>query len=163
MNMYVGNNPKNTTGGVDWSKDAELKLYSSDEISELEYMDLYKKETLRFVSENPGRYLNLCWLRFKRFWNIVPNAAPYDRGLYKYVSMLSFGPILFLAILSLCFSGRFWVKLVPIYLIVIYLTFIHCATIASLRYRLPVEPFLIILASLSFWRTLRFFGVLKHD
>lgn len=163
MNMYVGNNPKNTTGGADWSKDAALKLYSAEEVSELEYMELYRRETRRFISENPGGFLNLCWLRFKRFWNIVPNAEPYDRGLYKYVSMLSFGPILLLTIVSLCFSARFWINLVPVYLIVIYFTVIHCATIASLRYRMPIEPFLIILASLGFCQILRLIGVSKHD
>jgi hypothetical protein len=37
--------------------------------------------------------------------------------------------------------------LLPIGLLMAYFTFVHAVTIASLRYRLPLEPFLIVLAA----------------
>jgi len=37
--------------------------------------------------------------------------------------------------------------LLPIYLLIGYFTLVHVVTIASLRYRLPIEPFLIVMAA----------------
>jgi hypothetical protein len=42
---------------------------------------------------------------------------------------------------------RQWRDLAPIYLMIGYFTFVHVITIASVRYRLPIEPLLIILAA----------------
>jgi hypothetical protein len=163
MNMYLGNNPKNTTGGIDWAKDAELKLYSADEISEMEYLELYKKETVKFIRMYPKNFFYLAWLKFKRFWNIIPNAEIYNSGLYKYIAFLTFGPVLLLSLISIIFSRRYFYKLLPIYILIGYMTLIHCFTIASLRYRLPIEPFLIILASWGFSNIIRFKKVCCHD
>jgi hypothetical protein len=37
--------------------------------------------------------------------------------------------------------------LAPLYLVFGYFTFVHIVTIASLRYRFPIEPLLIVLAA----------------
>ena len=70
-----------------------------------------------------------------------------DRGFYSVVSALSFGPVLLLAMICALRRWRQWRLLAPLYLIVGYFTFVHVVTIASLRYRLPIEPLLIILAA----------------
>jgi hypothetical protein len=63
------------------------------------------------------------------------------------ITSLSFGPILVLGLIA-AFSLRkqFW-TLLPVYLLFAYFTAVHMVTIASLRYRLPLEPFLILLAA----------------
>ncbi len=147
MNMYLGNNPKNKYGGCDWATDAEIRLYSTYEISELEYKSLYTNATKKFITENPDRFLELSWLKFKRFWNITPNHEKYNHGKYKYISILSFGVILFLSIISFILYYKKFKQLAPIYVLIFYFTLIHIITIASIRYRLPIEPFLIVLAS----------------
>jgi hypothetical protein len=37
--------------------------------------------------------------------------------------------------------------LLPVYLLIAYFTLVHAAAIASLRYRLPIEPFFIVMAA----------------
>jgi hypothetical protein len=63
------------------------------------------------------------------------------------VSALTVGPVLALALLCAVRRWRQWRMLAPIYLIVGYFTLVHVVTIASLRYRLPLEPLLIVLAA----------------
>ena len=63
------------------------------------------------------------------------------------ISFLSFTPILALAIVSAIRNRRRFAALAPVYLLIAYFTVLHVVVIASLRYRLPLEPFLILLAS----------------
>ena len=50
-------------------------------------------------------------------------------------------------ILSSTDLGRQWRLLAPFYVVIGYFTFVHVVTIASLRYRFPIEPLLIVLAA----------------
>jgi 4-amino-4-deoxy-L-arabinose transferase-like glycosyltransferase len=146
MNMYLGNNPGNTTGGCDWATDAEERLYSTDEIPEIEYMTIYTERTKRFIRENPGHFLHLVWLKFLRFWNVVPNHERFARGIYAVLSLLSYGVTLVLAIAAAVIYRHRWRDFAAIYALIAYFTLVHTVTIASIRYRLPLEPFLIVLA-----------------
>ena len=40
-----------------------------------------------------------------------------------------------------------WRTLAPLYLLIGYFTLVHVVTVASLRYRLPIEAILILLAA----------------
>jgi hypothetical protein len=52
-----------------------------------------------------------------------------------------------LAILSVWLNRRKWLELFPIFALIAYYTLIHIVVISSLRYRLPVEPFFLILGA----------------
>src|SRR4029079_13126887 len=85
--------------------------------------------------------------KFVRLWNIVPNAEQFSGSWYKLITVLSFGPILALALVSAFSLRQQFRTLLPVYLLFAYFTAVHVITIASLRYRLPLEPFLILLAA----------------
>lgn len=150
MNLYLGNNKANLHGGAFWATDSELERVAEiNRISlkdELAWSRAYTDAAAEFVKSNPERVLELAYLKFKRYWSIVPNAAEYGSGLYKWLSILSFGPVLVLAMASLLVNARKWRLLSPIYALIACFTMIHVISIASLRYRLPLEPFLILLA-----------------
>jgi 4-amino-4-deoxy-L-arabinose transferase-like glycosyltransferase len=149
-NLYLGNNAHNLAGGIDWSRDVDgnevAKIRAMP--SEVDRQKAFGAKALSYIVDEPFRFLKTAGLKFIRFWNVVPNAAEYSGLFYAIVSALSFGPILFFAILSVALM-KDRRKAVPIYLLIGYLTFVHTVTIASLRYRLPLEPFLIVLASWS--------------
>jgi len=152
MNLYLGNNPYNLTGGCDWSKDVDMDEISSlfdikDEKDELRSNQIFKDRAVEFIKDNPGRFLELAILKFKRFYNIVPNADGYNKGYYKWLTLLSYGSILILFIISTVFHIKEYKKLSAIYILFLYITLIHMIVIASLRYRLPLEPFMILMAS----------------
>jgi 4-amino-4-deoxy-L-arabinose transferase-like glycosyltransferase len=156
-NLYLGNNPNNKLGGVDWGVDVERDIV--DEISlikgESDRNKAYTKRALSYIENNPLVFVEHVWLKFKRFWNITPNAKSYNSGAHKWITIISFTPILFFSIISLYFNRSFFNKLTPIYVLIVFFTILHVVVISSLRYRLPLEPFLIIISSpvfFSFWK-----------
>ncbi len=156
-NLYLGNNPNNKLGGVDWGVDVERDIV--DEISlikgESDRNKAYTKRALSYIENNPLVFVEHVWFKFKRFWNIAPNAKSYSSGAHKWITIISFTPILFFSIISLYFNRSFFNKLTPIYVLIVFFTILHVVVISSLRYRLPLEPFLIIISSpvfFSFWK-----------
>jgi hypothetical protein len=98
-------------------------------------------------------------LKFNRLWRPSPYAEQYSNIRYILLSAASFGPILVLSILYLLLWG--WAerrKILPILMFAGYLTAVHMVFVSSIRYRLPIEPFLIVLASAA---TIRIAGRLR--
>ena len=149
LNFYLGNNPHNTDGGSDWARDVDpqamKKLLAIPD--EVERQQALTKAAFDYIKSNPGAFLQLAGKKFLRFWNVVPNAAEFKSRFYAFVSAVSFGPMLLLALACAIRWRHRWRDFVPIYLIIAYFTFVHVVTIASLRYRLPIEPFLIVMAA----------------
>ena len=114
---------------------------------EVERQRAYSKIAVAYITEDPGAFMRAAAKKFVRFWNVIPNAAEFKTGAYAFISAASFGPVLILALLCVMRRWRDWRVLAPIFLIVGYFTAVHVITIASLRYRLPIEPLLIILAA----------------
>ena len=67
--------------------------------------------------------------------------------MYRWLAFASFTPLLLLALSSLFVLRRLWCDTILIWLFVCYYTALHMATIGSLRYRLPLEPLLLVLAA----------------
>lgn len=149
QNLYLGNNAHNPAAGVDWATDAEPAV--ADRIfalpNELARQRAFGQAATDYIEDNPGIFLRAAVKKFIRFWNPVPNATEFKTPLYSIISAASFGPVLALALLCVFWRWRQWRLLAPIYLIVGYFTLVHVVSIASLRYRLPLEPLLIILAA----------------
>jgi len=149
MNLYLGNNPRNPDAGIDWATDLDPAVMAriSALPNEVERQRAFGKEALDYIKDNPAAFLRGAVKKFIRFWNLVPNAAEFKNGLYSIISAASFGPILALALICAFRRRRQWRLLAPLYLVVGYFTAVHIITIASLRYRLPIEPILILLAA----------------
>jgi hypothetical protein len=126
-------------------RDVVDRLYAiSDEV---ERQHAFSAEAIRYIVENPDAFIQRMGLKFLRFWNIVPNAAEFNHGIYGVISAASFGPVLILSIASALLWRRRVMAFAPLLLLFAYFTVLHMVTIASLRYRLPVEPFLIAFAA----------------
>jgi hypothetical protein len=52
-------------------------------------------------------------------------------------------------------AKKYWPKYLPFVLTIFYLTAIHMITVASVRYRYPLEPLLIIFASYGIQKTIK--------
>lgn len=149
QNLYLGNNPKNPDAGVDWNTNAEPAVIAAigalpDEVAR---QRAYNKAARDYIIENPAAFLRAAGKKFLRFWNVIPNDQSFRTPFYSIVSAASFGPMLALALVCAFRRYRDWRLLAPLYLIIGYFTFVHIVTIASLRYRLPLEPLLIVLAA----------------
>ncbi len=138
MNGYPGfvfNLERNRVDFKEGNKAALDRYYS--------YLDYSKK----YIKNNPKRFLELATKKFIRFWRLWPYTQEFNKSFYIIISLISFGPILFLFILSsLKFLRKFDKKLFPLILIIFYFNFVHIILISSIRYRFPIENFIIISA-----------------
>ena len=147
-NLYLGNNRANLTAGVDWNSDVEQSFVAETErLSELEEQRAYAGRAVEYIKAEPGRFVRDMGRKFVRFWNVFPNHESFQQGFYGLVIAMSYGPALVLALIGAWLYRSRWRWFAPIYALFAYLTLVHTVTIASLRYRLPLEPFLVIFAA----------------
>jgi 4-amino-4-deoxy-L-arabinose transferase-like glycosyltransferase len=157
QNAYLGNNPHNPRAGIDWATGVEPDFMQRIRATsdELEREQAYRTATIEHIVSDPYGFLDRMFKKLARFWNIVPNAESFSAPMYRIVSALSFGPILLLALVCAARHWRMPQPFLPIYLLIGYFTALHMVIIASLRYRLPLESFLILLAAEPIGRTFR--------
>jgi hypothetical protein len=145
--LYSGNNPMNRTGGgiggVDYDPDAFSEI--TDPVDRNRALSA---AAIRYILENPLRFAELAVLKFARLWRPWPYAKEYSSLAIAVISAASFLPVLLFAIAGAVAGWRRQgIAVVPIFLFIAYTTAVHMVTIASLRYRFPMEPFLVILAA----------------
>ena len=149
--LYSGNNPLNITGGGvgrdAGPSDMNLSTFS-DIVNPVERNHAMKQAAMNYIVANPGRFIELAGIKFVRFWRLWPHTEFYQQWYTIAASLLSYGVVLLLSIgFILRNSKEHFRRLLPIYALFGYLTLVHMVTIGSIRYRFPLEPFLIIFAS----------------
>ena len=146
--LYIANNP-GATGILTY----DFRLYS-EELSriyprsrypnEARRSAMYRKDAERFIRENPGRFLRLCLIRFVEFWKVY---SPRVRLWQNLLTILSFGLALPFALLHAVRCG--W-RRGPTMLLIILIasqTAVNMVFTSIIRYRIPIEPLVIVLAS----------------
>lgn len=110
--------------------------------SEMEQSNFLLKETLKFIKNNPLKVFKLELLKIAYFW------SPFDWEIIGYgVYNFMYGFIFPFFVYGIFITLDRLRELLPIYLPVIYAFIIALITYGSPRFRLPIEPYLIIIAS----------------
>ena len=106
----------------------------------------------------------MIFVKLNRLWRVTPYAENYQNIYYKSMSYLSYGLLSFLTILFFISKIFSKYKLLSIIFLIIflYLSFIHVITISSIRYRLPIEPFIIIIGSSYIYEIINYFKINLH-
>jgi 4-amino-4-deoxy-L-arabinose transferase-like glycosyltransferase len=141
--FWEGNNPRSYGGPCHYFPES---MYKIEETQRDKF--LYRK-TFDCIKEDPERFIYLLGHKFFRFWNVVPNAPEYSKSLYKIGSLASFGLLMPFFILGFIFSLKNK-KAQYLHLLIILFTISHMIYLASIRYRVAIEPFYIILAVYGF-------------
>lgn len=97
----------------------------------------------QFIRDHPGAMPWLIWRRFVRFFSPWPSPPRYR----QWVSLISYGPLLFLAPAGAWLLRRRWRDWLLVHLLILQLTLLSLLTVASVRMRNPLDGFLIILAA----------------
>ncbi|MBT5400122.1 hypothetical protein HOL24_06230 [bacterium] len=148
--LYSGNNHLNKTGGGIVGDDVDMSSFLNEKDPIIRNNKM-KDSAISYIISNPNRFVELAGLKFWRFWRLWPHTEHYQQWYVIATSLLSYGIVLFFAIGFLLRNARMHVrKIIPIFALFGYLTLIHMVTIGSIRYRFPLEPFLIIFASYFF-------------
>ena len=148
--LYSGNNPLNKTGGGIVGTDVDMSSFDNEKNPVIRNNKM-KTAAIEYIVDNPGHFMELAGLKFLRFWRLWPHTQYYQQWYVVTASLLSYGLVLFLAI-GFVFRNakKYFREVIPILTLIGYLTLVHMVTIGSIRYRFPLEPFLIIFASYFF-------------
>jgi hypothetical protein len=154
LTLYGSNNPHNQSGGV---SDVTQDFTEFEKIADPIARDrAYRDAAIRYITEDPVRFIKLAELKFLRFWRPWPFAEDYRAPLYILGSVISFLPVLILAILYFVFFAHERItKIAPLVAFIGYLSLVHMVMVGSIRYRLPLEPFLIVFAAAGFVQMIR--------
>lgn len=144
ITLYDGLNVDNTTGGSDQGFVARMPQLGL--MSEVERDAYLSRLAMEEVQDNPWRAIVLGGRKALRTWSPVP-LSELDRPAYVAVGLLYSLPLFALAILGV-FLGRIPLPAKLLLLTpAVVLTLAHAVTVGSLRYRLPAEPMLCVLAA----------------
>lgn len=144
ITLYGSNNPRATGGSafenIVWTE--EMKR-----MDEIELDRHFRREAIQFMVNNPRRTVQLAGIRFKRFWNIIPNVEEYRDLKHKLISIFSYGPVLLFGIGGIILTAKKWRKARLLYLPIAFFILVHLIILGSIRYRVPIMPFVIIFAA----------------
>ncbi len=155
-NLWFGNNPY---FGGDFDKECAYMEEIKKVLNELppsEQVNLAISEAVKYMKDNPGRFLRNTGIKFIRFWRFYPRPTPLLNMLTgvsgmktKLISILSDGTIISLGIVGLLVSLRDWRKYLLIYIWIVSQTSVFLIAYPLIRYRLPLMPFVIVFAGLA--------------
>jgi len=110
----------------------------------------FMRAVLREVRERPGLFLDRTLWRLGKFWRIWPHrGVEYTQNwrLLFWVSLLSYGALLPLALWTAGSRLRELKAIFPLYLLPAVFSLLHALTWSQIRYRLPLEPLVIVFAA----------------
>ena len=131
------------------------------ELSETEWDAHFSKLAWQAIREDPARILHLMGAKFLRTWNLTPNVAAYRGGPVAWISAVWMVIVLLLAAAGLYASlcrrptlengaatrGERAMAVLLLLLPVVVFTLLHMVFVGSVRYRVPVMPFVCVLAA----------------
>lgn len=116
-------------------------------LGEVERDRFLRGEAWRLIAADPGRVGALAARKFVRFWNVVPNHAPYRTPLYSAVSLTLYAGVLVLALVGLARAGRDLRARALLASPALYNMSLHLIFVSSLRFRVPIMPFVAFFAA----------------
>ena len=119
---------------------------------------IYRREAIRFIENHPIKFVRLYFKKFINFWRIYPKTISknqYTSNRNKIISIFSYGILLLFSLFGLCYiRDRFlYLSLMP--LSAIFLGLGYSLFLTSTRYRMPIDSFIILFASVALARWLK--------
>ena len=159
-NLWLGNHPgvKASTGnraevpGTDEvpGMEAEAALIWALPGNEATRDSAFSRQALEYIAADVPRFLRLSLSKSLELWALYPRPMNDDRprlGLEKLASLLSYGLLLPFALVWLFMSlPRSRVALLVLLLFLIY-SMVHAVILSKVRFRLPLDTFVIIYGS----------------
>ena len=146
--LYAGNNPLNTSGGGNIGVDFKIDDFSHYK-NDADRDRAMGKAAYGYIVGHPARFFELAGLKFIRIWRLWPVNAAYASMRNIVISALTFIPVLLLSGLGLWLGRGRLRQLSPILIFGLLYTMAYMVLVGTMRYRLPLEPFLLILAGFA--------------
>lgn len=133
--------------------ESEMTFFERDQLlnrmSEYDMNKEYRQRAWAFAAENPGRTLTLAVSKGLRFWSPVPNAPQFADARLRWGLCLATWPLFVLALIGGWVKRRDVITLALTAGPILFFGAVHLLFIGSIRYRLPAEYPLWILAAIG--------------
>jgi hypothetical protein len=144
ITQYDGFNP-HATGASDQRFVEQLPyLQQLDEIGRNAYLASLAGKYMR---SHPERIFSLAIKKLGRTFSPVPLSDQFGRPIYLIIAAAYSVPVFLLALLGLLRASGGWRMKLLLLSVPLYFAVIHACSVGSLRYRLPAEPFIAVLAA----------------
>jgi 4-amino-4-deoxy-L-arabinose transferase-like glycosyltransferase len=142
--LYDGYNPDADGGSDQTFVTREPELQVLGEVDRSEYLT---RKAFAFARSHPGTALGLAVAKLGRMWSPMPLSENFGTTKHRVLALLYSVPFDILLLFGLLRGNL--PRTAKVFLVVpaIYLSMVHALTVGSLRYRIPVEPVLAILAA----------------
>jgi 4-amino-4-deoxy-L-arabinose transferase-like glycosyltransferase len=142
--LWKSTNPYATgINSLDAFEDKRIFFLDENSVNEADADRIYKAAAVKFIRENPGRFVELAGIKFVQLWKVW---SPRVGLLPNLVTLLCFGPVLVLFLVGIFkFALRPGPELLLL-LVIAGFTALHMVFTSMVRYRLPIEPLCLILA-----------------
>ncbi|MGQ9651328.1 MAG: hypothetical protein ACUVXJ_14560 [Phycisphaerae bacterium] len=144
ISLYDGFQPQ-ATGASDLAHTKTMPQVQG--LSEVEWDRFFRNQAWSAIRQDPGRAVRLAWAKFRRTWSPWPNVANYRGSVAGLAGALWTICILVLAVVGWWVHRRAVAAWMLLLLPVAAFTLLHMVYVGSVRYRLPVMPFVTILAA----------------
>ncbi|MGA9997427.1 MAG: glycosyltransferase family 39 protein [Pyrinomonadaceae bacterium] len=153
VSLYHYHNP--VTSGENGGYTADLiPLNEAERAPEVERDRLYRRAAITYALQHPIHELGLTFHRFWNMWRPGIERAPRP---YHVIALLTYVPLMLFAIPTIFVLGFHQPRVGLLNLFLLYNFVFHLITVAELRYRIPLEPVLIIFGAVGIIRTVRLF------
>lgn len=122
----------------DWEYISNLPLPERDRIC--------KQKAFEWIRNNPDKYIWLLYKRFIHFWRLYPMMA---YRWQKRLAMVTSGIYIPLCIVGIFLSLKNLRKTSLLLGLFVFYTLVHIFFVVTLRYRIPIDPYIIIFASFT--------------
>jgi 4-amino-4-deoxy-L-arabinose transferase-like glycosyltransferase len=149
--LYDGLSPE-ATG------DSDMAFYDRENLlgrmSEYDVDRAYRDRAWTYAKEHPGRAVELAFIKLGRYWKPWPNASQFDRWYVKCAVFISSVPLWIAAAYTIFRCRPGWIAIALTIGPILYFSAVHTVFVGSLRYRLPAEYPLAVLAAAG-WQSWR--------
>jgi len=163
FNLWIGNNPSGT--GTFFTENKEeinpvifKKFPDVFKLSEVEQDSIYYKDAIHYIRTNPFHYIKLIAKRFYYFW-WFPSDELVTKSARSYKKILA---IPYMVILIFGIAGIFnamrsnWKEYFLLVSLMLSISFVYALFIVGhMRYRTPIEPYMLLFASQAIFIFLR--------
>lgn len=144
ITLYDGVRPGATGASDQAFVETTPQLQSMTELQRDDYFNHLSSDA---IHADPLRIIKLALIKTARTWSPIPLSDQFGSNLlYVLVGLCYEAPLLLLAAWGLCRSELPWQVRLLLVGPAILITLMHAITIGSLRYRLPAEPLLAVIA-----------------
>jgi hypothetical protein len=162
FNFWLGNHPEvtATTGNrMNAAMRRELGAIYAQHRNEADRDRALYATTRDYIAADPGRFVRLSIAKAVNLWRLYPRPATEVRpaaGREKLLSLLSYGVLLPFGVFWLFRSLKDSAGARLILLVFIGYTFMHAFFISKVRFRVPLDPYVIVYASAALLALLDF-------